>query len=148
MCFFKKFVDVYYIFLFEWWRFFFVSSIFNRMLQKNPLSCNSLAVYNVSWYHSSIITTVKTRNERQHFKLSKPFKITGQNLKKKIKWKEKTILRAKPSENKWWISIFFSNNSLKFSFSKTLGRIFERCTAIIYKSIFWIGLLKCDQTLV
>ena len=32
MWFFKKFVDVYYFYLFEWFEVFFVSSIFNRMV--------------------------------------------------------------------------------------------------------------------
>ena len=32
MWFFKKVVDVYYIFLFEWFEILFVSGIFNRMV--------------------------------------------------------------------------------------------------------------------
>ena len=32
MWFFKKFVGVYYIILFEWFEVFFVSSLFNRMV--------------------------------------------------------------------------------------------------------------------
>ena len=55
MWFFKKFVDVYYFILFEWFEVFFVSSIFHRMviiliylLQKS--SRHDLAGHNVDHF--------------------------------------------------------------------------------------------------